>query len=109
MEKILEIEKRVFEKGISCEWQLVKSFNVNHYVWRFQKNSAKCEFFLSSWDLNKNTENVLKLVFDYFENYKLMVTYYGDTSPSLTEFCCFLTGHDEFTIKQMYEDWSRHR
>ena len=26
-----------------------------------------------------------------------------------TEFCCFVTGHDEDTISQMYQDWKRYR
>jgi len=26
-----------------------------------------------------------------------------------TEFCCYLTGHDEKTVIQMYEDWKRYR
>lgn len=26
-----------------------------------------------------------------------------------TEFCCYLTGHNESTISQMYEDWNRSR
>lgn len=26
-----------------------------------------------------------------------------------TDFCCFVTGHDEATISQMYQDWERYR
>jgi len=26
-----------------------------------------------------------------------------------TEFCCYVTGHDESTISQMYQDWKRYR
>lgn len=26
-----------------------------------------------------------------------------------TEFCCYLTGHDQDTISQMYQNWKRYR
>ena len=74
MDKIKEIEKRVIEKGIESKWQFVKDWSGEYYTWKFQKSLAKCEFKLSEWDLNQNTENVIKLVLDYFENYKLMFT-----------------------------------
>jgi len=31
------------------------------------------------------------------------------SDSSFTEFCCFVTGHDEATISQMYQDWKRYR
>ena len=54
----------------------------------------------------KNATQTLQMVWDLVSE--------SDSLPCVndshfTEFCCYLTGHDEKTVIQMYEDWKRYR
>ena len=51
---------------------------------------------------------------DFETHFELQYKYQKSAIPLVsdshfTEFCCFVTGHDESTISQMYQDWKRYR
>ena len=74
MKEIKEIENKVREENIISEWSLFEDLQGSRFEFKFYKEHFKCEFKCSKWDLEKNTSNITKIVLDYFENCKMLLT-----------------------------------
>jgi hypothetical protein len=74
MDKIKEIEEEIWAYNINIEWSLYDDFRGSYFEFKFYKDLFKCELKCSKWDIEYNKENIIKIVIDYFDNCKMLLT-----------------------------------
>ena len=74
MDKVREIELVLIKQNIGIEWTYMEDFQGKLFEFKFYREHKECSMTISKWDVENNTNNIIRIVSEYFQNCKLLLT-----------------------------------